>query len=167
LKCPQCDFVFTPHKYKLPEWLDADLWHEFVEYRNKVIKCPITELAQTRAINKLEKYMNMGYKPEDVIHQTVDSGKWVDLYEPRDKQQEAILRREAEAKKRKEQELPRKAAPDILEKIALLIKKQFDIARKLRGAKPLQKLALKADLHNIEAQIKDLNSGVVKLGDVI
>ena len=170
LKCPKCKHVWEPYSYDIPNWLDQSAWDRWLKHRDsmdsKLKKNPVRmAVIKRRAISKLEGYKNEGYDIVSIIDNSIDCG-WISLFPSGEERERMVNKRELRASKLKEQELPRKTAPDVLEKIALLLKQQFDIARKLSSASLLQKLSLKTRLHEIEAEIKELNSGVVRLGDV-
>lgn len=57
----------------LPAWLPADAWAELVEHRRQ-LKAPMTELAKTKAIKKLDKLRQEGSDPSAVIEQTIVNG---------------------------------------------------------------------------------------------
>lgn len=44
---------------ELPEWLDKEVWHAFVEHR-KTMRAPMSDIAKTRAINKLRILRDQG-----------------------------------------------------------------------------------------------------------
>lgn len=66
----------------LPDWLDADLWAEFVKHR-KALKKPMTEFAQTLAFKTLERVRSAGHDPRASIEQSIFNG-WQGLFEPRE-----------------------------------------------------------------------------------
>lgn len=65
----------------LPEWLDADLWAEFVLHR-KTLKKPMTDFAQGLAFKTLERVRTAGHDPRASIEQSIFNG-WQGLFEPR------------------------------------------------------------------------------------
>ena len=68
----------------LPPWLDQNLWSEFKKYRTK-IKCPLTEHAEKLCLTELRKLMDAGDKQEDIINQTIVTGKWKSFYPVKNK----------------------------------------------------------------------------------
>lgn len=73
--------------FSLPEWLEPDLWAEFLVHR-KTLKKPMTEYAQKLAIKVLEKFRLAGHDPKASIDQSILNG-WQGLFEPRS---EAVAR---------------------------------------------------------------------------
>lgn len=61
----------------LPDWLDADTWNDFVEFRKK--KKSFTKKAASLAISKLTDLRNAGHDPKEVINQTIMNG-WTGLF---------------------------------------------------------------------------------------
>lgn len=81
----------------LPDWLDAELWAEFVKHR-KALKKPMTDYAQALAFKILERFRNAGHEPRGVIEQSIFNG-WQGLFEPRQQtgnRQQAQERRNAQ-----------------------------------------------------------------------
>lgn len=62
----------------LPSWLPEDAWHEYLQFR-KEMKAPMSALAQTKAINKLDKLRKEGSAPAEVIDQSIVNG-WKGLF---------------------------------------------------------------------------------------
>jgi hypothetical protein len=73
--------VFDNPEMELPEWLQRDLWTEFVEHR-KEMKNPLTERAAKANIRKLCELRSKGQDPRAVIDQTIAAG-WTGLFEVR------------------------------------------------------------------------------------
>ena len=71
----------------LPDWLPPELWDAFVDMR-KTIKAPITDFAQTLAIEKLEGFRRNGHNPISLIKNSIFNS-WRGFY----------LTRESEGKK--------------------------------------------------------------------
>jgi hypothetical protein len=65
----------------LPDWLDADLWREFLAHR-KTLKKPMTDYAQSLAFKLLQRMKDAGHDPRDSIEQSIFNG-WQGLFEPR------------------------------------------------------------------------------------
>ena len=64
----------------LPEFLSKETWMEFRQYRNE-IKKPMSELAETKIINKLIKWNAKGHDITDILD-TAIVNRWQGLYEP-------------------------------------------------------------------------------------
>jgi hypothetical protein len=64
---------------ELPNWLPNELWKEFKQHR-KEMKKPMSELAQKKTINQLEKMKVCGQDIEAVINQSIANG-WQGLFE--------------------------------------------------------------------------------------
>jgi len=62
-----------------PDWLNLDLWKEFKKYRTQ-IKSPLTDHAEKLCISDLRKVMDKGHIQDDIINQTIMSGKWKSFY---------------------------------------------------------------------------------------
>jgi len=62
-------------KTEIPEWLELSLWGEFKKYRTQ-IKAPLTDHAEKLLIADLKKLKDDNENVEDVINQTIKSGKW-------------------------------------------------------------------------------------------
>jgi hypothetical protein len=63
---------------ELPDWMPAKLWMDFVEHRRKA-KAPMTDIAQQRAISKLERMRADGQDIEAVVEQSIING-WKGLF---------------------------------------------------------------------------------------
>jgi uncharacterized protein YdaU (DUF1376 family) len=64
---------------RLPAWLDAPLWGEWVAYRTS-IRAKLTLRAAELCIAKLEQLRSDGDDPRAVIEQSIMSGKWTGLF---------------------------------------------------------------------------------------
>lgn len=64
---------------QLPSWLPKELWEEFVQHR-KLIKSPMSELAQKKALTQLGKMREAGQDIEAVINRSIING-WKGLFE--------------------------------------------------------------------------------------
>ena len=58
---------------KLPEWIDPIVWEQYQIHR-KTIKKPMSNYAEYLCIQKLEKAMNDGHDPNDLINTTIEKG---------------------------------------------------------------------------------------------
>ena len=63
----------------LPQWLDLDLWNEFVGHRED-IKKPMSERAQKMALKKLELIRDRGFDANESLMTSVMNG-WQGLFE--------------------------------------------------------------------------------------
>jgi hypothetical protein len=64
----------------LPEWLPADSWLDWVDYR-KTSKKPMTAKAQELSIKRLAELRDQGHAPRTVIEMSIVRG-WQALYAP-------------------------------------------------------------------------------------
>ena len=72
---------FDPLPVELPVWLPTELWREWVEYRRQLKKPIATPQGVAGMLNKLEKFYQSGYPPEQVIRQSIEN-EWRGLFEP-------------------------------------------------------------------------------------
>jgi len=68
-----------------PDWLNQKLWNEFKAHRRRIGK-PMTPHAEKLNINKLEKFMEQGHQPDDLINMAIEKG-WQGIYPPKNKGQ--------------------------------------------------------------------------------
>lgn len=61
----QSAFSIRSHCY--PDWLNKDLWFDFVEMRAKIRRPITSKIAVTRLLNKLEELINGGYSQDEII----------------------------------------------------------------------------------------------------
>lgn len=73
---------FDPLNVELPEWLDADLWAEWVEFRKQLKKPIKTKKGITETLNNLAEFRANGHLPEIVIRQSI-ANEWQGLFEPK------------------------------------------------------------------------------------
>ena len=66
-------------KVSLPDWLDNEIWDEYVQHRKQMRK-PLTAKAEKMAIGKLDRMRMSGNDPTAVITQTLENG-WTGLFE--------------------------------------------------------------------------------------
>jgi hypothetical protein len=64
-----------------PDWLNQKLWNEFKAHRRRLGKA-MTPHAEKLNINKIEKLMEYGHKPEDLINLAIEKG-WQGIYPPK------------------------------------------------------------------------------------
>ncbi len=62
----------------LPDWLPVKEWEDFKQHRHEM-KAPLSELAMTKAINKLDRLRKEGSPPTQVLEQSVVNG-WKGLF---------------------------------------------------------------------------------------
>ncbi len=73
---------FDPLNVELPEWLDAELWAEWVEFRKQLRKPIKTKKGITETLNNLAEFRANGHLPEIVIRQSI-ANEWQGLFEPK------------------------------------------------------------------------------------
>ena len=66
--------------FLLPDWLEPDLFKDFIEHRNKLRK-PMTEKARALFISKLSGLVKKGYTPIELIETAIERG-WLTVFEP-------------------------------------------------------------------------------------
>lgn len=62
----------------LPEWLDREVWANFVKHRGS----KFTDNAQELAIQKLDAFRHRGHDPTAIINESIANG-WKGLFEPK------------------------------------------------------------------------------------
>jgi len=67
----------------LPEWLDKNLWAEFLKMRTSLKKPVSSQLAITRLLNSLEKLIKEGHSQDEIIGLAVERS-WQSFYAPVD-----------------------------------------------------------------------------------
>lgn len=72
-------------EFQLPDYINRETWDGFIEMRKK-IKKPLTELAITRLLNKLEKLKEQGENIEKVLEQSIINC-WQDVYPVKNKEE--------------------------------------------------------------------------------
>jgi hypothetical protein len=72
----------------LPEFIDKELWQDFLDMRTKMRKPP-TEKAKTLLFKDLEKLRDAGDDPNEVLKQSIKSN-WAGVFPLKDKQPKAI-----------------------------------------------------------------------------
>lgn len=66
----------------LPSWLPHADWCDFVDHR-LAIKAPLTARACELSLSELAKVRERGLDPVASIRQTVQSGRWTGLFDPK------------------------------------------------------------------------------------
>lgn len=77
---------FNALDVKLPEWISADVWAEWVAFRIALKKPIKTAAGITGTFSKLEKFRASGHQPADVIAQSI-ANEWQGLFEIKTQQQ--------------------------------------------------------------------------------
>jgi len=71
-----------------PDWLDMDLWKDFLKHRKHMNKNkPISEQCEKVNITELKKYVDQGYTQEEIINRTIANG-WKGFFKPKDPPQQ-------------------------------------------------------------------------------
>lgn len=73
--------VSKKEKVELPEWLNPELWREFLKHRTK-LKKPMTPYAQRKMIAKLTWHKERGFNPVHMLNESIVKG-WQDVFEPK------------------------------------------------------------------------------------
>jgi len=74
-----------PEPEEIPDWLPPAAWQDFLDHR-KSLKAPMSELARTKAINKLDQLRREGNNPCEVLEQSIVNG-WKGVFEVKGKRQ--------------------------------------------------------------------------------
>lgn len=72
---------FDASAVQLPDWLSAEIWSSWVEYRRDLKKPIKSQQTVTQAINLLDRCRLNGYAPEEIINRSIANG-WKGLFEP-------------------------------------------------------------------------------------
>ena len=67
---------------EIPNFIDSELWNEFLKIRDKSKKAVNSELAVKKLVNKINKFHEKGLNVNEILESSVLSG-WSDLYEPK------------------------------------------------------------------------------------
>lgn len=67
----------------LPAWIDAELWHEYVQQRKKDKKA-MSPRSERERLARLYELKAAGHDPNRSISEALN-GHWLDFYEPQDK----------------------------------------------------------------------------------
>ncbi|SXP10467.1 phage replication protein O [Klebsiella pneumoniae] len=73
---------FDASAVQLPDWLSAEIWSSWVEYRRDLKKPIKSQQTVTQAINLLDRCRLNGYSPDEIINQSIANG-WQGLFEPK------------------------------------------------------------------------------------
>ena len=69
---------FNCHEFELPPEIDPDLWHDFLEMRQRIRK-PATTRAQFLIVGKLATLKAQGHDTKHVLQQSIRNG-WQDVF---------------------------------------------------------------------------------------
>ena len=72
---------FDASAVQLHDWLSAEIWSSWVEYRRDMKKPIKSQQTVTQAINLLDRCRLNGYAPEEIINRSIANG-WQGLFEP-------------------------------------------------------------------------------------
>jgi hypothetical protein len=67
--------------FELPDWVPKTEWSAFVDHRKK-LKKELTPYSMNLAVKQLQKIVDEGHKPEDVINESILRG-WRSFYAPK------------------------------------------------------------------------------------
>lgn len=76
------------NKAQAPDWLDLNLWNDFLEHRKKLRK-PMTEKAKEIFFLKLTKLKDKGFNPTELIETAIERG-WQSVFEPQERKENGI-----------------------------------------------------------------------------
>jgi hypothetical protein len=69
----------------LPDYIDAELWAAFVEMRQQMKRVPFTPYAQKLVLQKLERFYEFGYDPNESLRESIQRG-WRGVFEQGERQ---------------------------------------------------------------------------------
>ena len=72
-----------PSPVAIPDWLDADLWADWLDHRKRIRK-PMTDRAQQLLLGRLEKHRTAGHNIRELMETAIMRG-WLDVYPQEDK----------------------------------------------------------------------------------
>lgn len=73
---------FDPLSIPIPDWLDAESWNEWIEYRRQTCQPIKTEMTVTKAFNLLKECLDEGHDPIAVINASIANG-YQGLFKPK------------------------------------------------------------------------------------
>ncbi len=73
---------FDPLSVPVPEWLNQQAWHEWLQYRQEAKKPIKTEMTVTKAFGVLKDCLDNGHDPVDVINASIANG-YQGLFKPK------------------------------------------------------------------------------------
>lgn len=72
----------TKQPLLLPEWVDRELWLDFLEHRKKLRK-PMTRRAEEILLKKLTWLKDKGHNPKHLLMTSIERG-WLSVFEPKE-----------------------------------------------------------------------------------
>lgn len=69
--------------FNVPEWVDKELWADFLKMRIKIKKPITSQRAVTGLTNKLKSLIDQGYSQDQVVGEALEKC-WQTFYEPKD-----------------------------------------------------------------------------------
>lgn len=76
---------------ELPEWLDAELWHEWIAYRREDKNKPASERSQKMTLRKIERLISQGYDGNRLIETAIER-EWQGIHAAEECRHEASRR---------------------------------------------------------------------------
>ena len=74
--------VKNDKKDYLPDWLDLDLWKDYLDHRKHQGGKNISERSEKINITELKKFVDMGYTQKELIERTIANG-WKGFFQPK------------------------------------------------------------------------------------
>lgn len=77
---------FDAKKESIPDWLDREIWFNWIDYRNEIKKPFKTKKTFELQVKFLLECLDEGYSPEEIINQSITNG-WQGLFKPKNNHQ--------------------------------------------------------------------------------
>lgn len=77
---------FDAKKESIPDWLDREIWFNWIDYRNEIKKPFKTKKTFELQVKFLLECLEGGYSPEEIINQSIANG-WQGLFKPKNNHQ--------------------------------------------------------------------------------
>ncbi|WP_223672870.1 helix-turn-helix domain-containing protein [Proteus terrae] len=77
---------FDAKKEPIPDWLDREIWFNWIDYRNEIKKPFKTKKTFELQVKFLLECLEEGYSPEEIINQSIANG-WQGLFKPKNNHQ--------------------------------------------------------------------------------
>ncbi|HGN1374559.1 TPA: helix-turn-helix domain-containing protein [Proteus mirabilis] len=77
---------FDAKKEFIPDWLDREIWFNWIDYRNEIKKPLKTKKTFELQVKFLLQCLEEGYSPEEIINQSITNG-WQGLFKPKNNHQ--------------------------------------------------------------------------------
>lgn len=77
---------FDAKKESIPDWLDREIWFNWIDYRNEIKKPFKTKKTFELQVKFLLECLGEGYSPEEIINQSIANG-WQGLFKPKNNHQ--------------------------------------------------------------------------------